>query len=49
MKAAQSDSLMWPAVIAATLLGMLAFMIVADPAAERPATSMVQDAPRSIN
>jgi hypothetical protein len=40
MKSAQSDtSLMWPTVVAAALLGMLAFMIVADPAAERPATS----------
>jgi hypothetical protein len=39
MKSAQSDSLMWPSVVAAALVGMLAFMIVADPDAEQPATS----------
>ena len=43
MKSAQSDaSLMWPTVFATALVGMLAFMIVADPAAERPATSTAQ-------
>jgi hypothetical protein len=40
MKSAQPDtSMMWPTVVAAALLGMLGFMIVADPAAQLPPTS----------
>ena len=43
MKSAHSDtSLMWPTVFATALVGMLAFMIVADPAAELPPTSTAQ-------
>ena len=39
----QSDtSIVWPAILALGLLGMLAFMIVADPAAERAVTNTAQ-------
>jgi hypothetical protein len=43
MKSEQHNaSLMWPSIIAVALFGMLAFMIVADPAAEQPITGSAQ-------